>query len=757
MPNDQANPWQSLRVDNRALRELPVRTLAAADASGPSTAGACYLLLPAAPTPTLLPAAPPPPHLTLSVPSVLTSLGLRADPRDIERRSELYLSALTQPPFQPAAHVYAGHQLGFFAGLLGDGAALYLGEVVVGGRAGREEHQHPQPPQQQQRLELNLEGVPTPLSRPRTENPAPLLGRKTLLQASRELLTTELLAALGVPTTRCALLAYCYPPARDQQAFAVVLRCGASFLRLGSLEVCRGASAASGRAGPSSGGAGHPSDLLPRLVDHAVRRHFPEVWRAFGGLEEEDEDQEARRQREGRSDAAAPSSSPSFHLSADPELRADMVATFLGELSARVARLCALWQAHGFVHGSLGSDNLALSGETINAGARSRFLGGGGGEEDDGNAPPDELSFVGSPHPDDPSGMYSFGAQPSAARFALERLAEALGSASAMVAAGISLHQSAAAAAVAGGGAASDGALAAAAAGAMPGGVGPGRARHELARFDVEYERAYLEAMRRKLGLLSPLRPPGAEEEEEEEGEEGEDDAAALAAAMDNDEGDRALVRELLATIEATGAGYAPTMRRLSMVVRSAAEKRQGEGEGDDDRQEEDDDTFGGFLSADFLERELPSPSKLAAAIASSLPPEPNVRGLAGLARRDAAFAHSLGIPLDRLERLQRLWARAAELRSLGDAAKRREDGARWRAWLRRYRQRLREAGVGGCQSRARARAMDAAANPAYVLRERDLRAAARAAEEEGAGGGDGGAALRALLERVRRPFRESE
>lgn len=86
--------------------------------------------------------------------SALALLGLEAAGREAEAEAEAALffsgNALL-PGAEPAAHCYCGHQFGQFAGQLGDGAAMYLGEVCTA--AG-------------ERWELQLKGAgPTPFSR----------------------------------------------------------------------------------------------------------------------------------------------------------------------------------------------------------------------------------------------------------------------------------------------------------------------------------------------------------------------------------------------------------------------------------------------------------------------------------------------------------------------------------------------------------------------------------------------------------------
>lgn len=138
-----------LRFDNRALRALPVET----PPPGPddvlstprSVPGACFSR--ARPAPLQRPRL-----VALSMPA-LALLGLEAsEEAEVEAEAALFFSGnALLPGAEPAAHCYCGHQFGQFAGQLGDGAAIYLGEVCTA--AG-------------ERWELQLKGAgPTPFSR----------------------------------------------------------------------------------------------------------------------------------------------------------------------------------------------------------------------------------------------------------------------------------------------------------------------------------------------------------------------------------------------------------------------------------------------------------------------------------------------------------------------------------------------------------------------------------------------------------------
>ncbi len=158
---------------------------------------------------------------------------------------------------QPIAANYGGHQFGHWAGQLGDGRAISLGELIT--PAG-------------ERRELQLKGAgPTPYSRTAD-------GRAVLRSSIREFLCSEAMHHLGVPTTRAlSLVATGEQVVRDMfydghprpEPGAVVCRVAPSFIRFGNFEL------------PAARGE---LDLLRRLVDFTLRRDFPHL--ATGGFEE---------------------------------------------------------------------------------------------------------------------------------------------------------------------------------------------------------------------------------------------------------------------------------------------------------------------------------------------------------------------------------------------------------------------------------------------------------------------------------------
>ena len=142
----------------------------------------------------------------------------------------------------PLATVYSGHQFGMWAGQLGDGRALWLGEAASA--------QGPQ--------EIQLKGAGrTPYSRMGD-------GRAVLRSSIREYLCSEAMQGLGIPTTRAlCLVASPQPVVREEvETAAVVTRVAPSFLRFGHFEHF------------ASRDQVH---ALRVLADHAIEHHLPEA------------------------------------------------------------------------------------------------------------------------------------------------------------------------------------------------------------------------------------------------------------------------------------------------------------------------------------------------------------------------------------------------------------------------------------------------------------------------------------------------
>jgi serine/tyrosine/threonine adenylyltransferase len=230
----------ALTFDNAFVRELP---------ADPETAnhrrqisGACYSRV--RPTPVRAPV------LIACAAEVADLLGLDAAACTDDEFVQVFAGNRLLPGMDPFAMCYGGHQFGNWAGQLGDGRAINLGEVL--GRDGS-------------RWTLQLKGAgPTPYSRTAD-------GLAVLRSSVREFLCSEAMHHLGVPTTRAlSLIGTGEHVMRDMfydgrpraEPGAIVCRVAPSFLRFGNFEIL----AARGEI-----------ELLRRLVDHCIRSDFPQL------------------------------------------------------------------------------------------------------------------------------------------------------------------------------------------------------------------------------------------------------------------------------------------------------------------------------------------------------------------------------------------------------------------------------------------------------------------------------------------------
>ena len=229
-----------LHFDNAFVRELP------ADAeTGPrlrEVRGALHS--PVSPTPVSAP------RLIAHSAEMAETLGFDEDQVKSQLFADVFGGNALLTGMQPFASNYGGHQFGHWAGQLGDGRAISLGEVI--NAAG-------------QRWELQLKGAgPTPYSRSAD-------GRAVLRSSIREFLCSEAMHHLGVPTTRAlSLIATGEDVVRDMfydghsaaEKGAIVCRVAPSFIRFGNFEL------------PAARGE---TALLRQLIDFTIRRDFPEL------------------------------------------------------------------------------------------------------------------------------------------------------------------------------------------------------------------------------------------------------------------------------------------------------------------------------------------------------------------------------------------------------------------------------------------------------------------------------------------------
>lgn len=182
-------------------------------------------------------------------------------------------------------------------------------------------------------------------------------GKCTLSAALREYLMSEAMAALGVPSTRSLAVVTTGEGVWREEPHhgAVLTRVAASHLRVGTFEWA----------------AAHKGlEAVQQLVGYALQRHDPEL---------------------------AGAANPALAL--------------LDAVADAQARLVAKWMALGFVHGVMNTDNVTISGETIDYGPCA-FL--------DGYSASQVFSSI------DHNGRYAFGQQPLVTRWNLYRLASAL-------------------------------------------------------------------------------------------------------------------------------------------------------------------------------------------------------------------------------------------------------------------------------------------------------------------------------------------
>jgi serine/tyrosine/threonine adenylyltransferase len=182
-------------------------------------------------------------------------------------------------------------------------------------------------------------------------------GRAALGPMLREYIISEAMHELGIPTTRSLAVAMTGEPVYRETVLqgAVLTRVAASHIRIGTVQWA----------------AAHDDiEAMRALADHTRARHYPEL-----------------------ADAPEP-----------------YIALF-DAILARQAALIARWQLVGFIHGVMNTDNMALSGETIDYGPCA-FM--------DTYDPATVFSSI------DYGGRYAYGKQPAIAQWNLARLAEAM-------------------------------------------------------------------------------------------------------------------------------------------------------------------------------------------------------------------------------------------------------------------------------------------------------------------------------------------
>lgn len=252
--------------------------------------------LPAAFYTRLMPTPLPAPYLVCGSARAAEIIGLAPAAFNTQEFTETFCGNRIPANMLPLSAVYSGHQFGVWAGQLGDGRAILLGEARA-----------PSLPLPSV-LELQLKGAGlTPYSRMGD-------GRAVLRSSIREFLCSEAMAALGIPTSRAlCVIGSDYPVMRETiETAAVATRMAPSFIRFGSFEHWF---------------YNDREQELKILADHVIGRFYPELQGAKNPYRE-----------------------------------------FLAEVTKRTAHLMAQWQAVGFMHGVMNTDNMSILGITIDYG-----------------------------------------------------------------------------------------------------------------------------------------------------------------------------------------------------------------------------------------------------------------------------------------------------------------------------------------------------------------------------------------------------
>jgi serine/tyrosine/threonine adenylyltransferase len=170
---------------------------------------------------------------------------LGIDPDELSSPEILQIMSGNQIPesSQPIALVYSGHQFGVWAGQLGDGRAITLGELPVGDKPIL--------------WDIQLKGAgPTPYSRSSD-------GRAVLRSSIREYLCSEAMHGLGIATTRALCLVDSQTPVyrEEVEPGATVCRVAQSHIRFGSFEHFH---------------YRNQPDAVKALADYVIQRNFPQ-------------------------------------------------------------------------------------------------------------------------------------------------------------------------------------------------------------------------------------------------------------------------------------------------------------------------------------------------------------------------------------------------------------------------------------------------------------------------------------------------
>ena len=230
----------TLTFDNRFTRELPADPVA--ENYRRQVPGACFSRVD--------PVQVSKPQLVAYAREVSAELGIEEETCQSDDFAQVFAGNRILDRMEPYATCYGGHQFGSWAGQLGDGRAINLGETI--------NHEN-------RRWALQLKGAgPTPYSRTAD-------GLAVLRSSVREFLCSEAMYHLGVPTTRALCLVTTgdevvrdmfYDGNPKSEPGAIVCRVSPSFTRFGSFEIFT---------------ARRELEVLKQLLDYTVCVDFPHL------------------------------------------------------------------------------------------------------------------------------------------------------------------------------------------------------------------------------------------------------------------------------------------------------------------------------------------------------------------------------------------------------------------------------------------------------------------------------------------------
>lgn len=286
----------TMMFDNSFMRELPADPVA--ENRRRQVIGACYSRV--------QPKKFKTPKLVAYAHEVASLLNLPREFCESPEFVQTFVGNSLLPGMEPYATCYGGHQFGTWAGQLGDGRAINLGETVNANG---------------ERWALQLKGAgPTPYARTAD-------GLAVLRSSIREFLCSEAMHHLGVPTTRALSVITTgdlverdmfYDGHPKDELGAVVCRVAPSFTRFGNFQIF------------TSRGE---IDVLRQLADYTICTDYPHLVGRAGN-----------------------------------KIAKETYLLWFEEICQRTAEMIVHWQRVGFVHGVMNTDNMSILGLTIDYG-----------------------------------------------------------------------------------------------------------------------------------------------------------------------------------------------------------------------------------------------------------------------------------------------------------------------------------------------------------------------------------------------------